>query len=140
MEKKSRFTQVLAIAGTILAWLPILVPVVFAVIRFIKARRFMFDYLAPAELFPVILVGSGLLLWAAIRARSRRSLIGWGLIAAVGFLVTSMVLAEVTGLASGDTEEGGWQWALVLVLLAGFWLGLAGICVGGVLLVRDSTA
>lgn len=137
MGKKDTLTKILAIAGSILVWLPMLAPLVFAVIRFIQARRFLFDYLMPAEIFPVVLVGSGLLVWAAIRARSRRGLIGWGLAAAVGLLICSMALAEVTGLASGETEEGGWQWALVLVLFAGFWLGLVGMGVGGVLLVRD---
>ena len=57
----------------------------------------------PAELFPVVLVGGGLLVWAAIRAGLRRGIIGWGLAAAVGFLIVSMALAMVTGLASGET-------------------------------------
>jgi hypothetical protein len=137
MEKKDRLTKVLAIVGTVLVWLPILAPVVFSVIRFVQARRFQFDYLMPAELFPVVLVGSGLLLWAAFRARSRREIIGWGLLAMTGLLVISQALAVVTGLASGETETGGWQWALVLALFAGFWLGLLGIAIGGILLVRD---
>jgi len=137
MAKKDRFTKILAIVGTVFVWLPILAPVVFAVIRFIQARRVMFDYFIPAELFPVVLVGSGLLLWAAIRARSRRGIIGWSLGAAVGLLVASMAVAQVTGLDSGETEMGGWQWAIVLVLFAGFWLALLGIAIGGILLVRD---
>ena len=137
MGKKDRLTKVLAIVGTILVWLPILAPVVFAATRFIQARRFLFDYLMPAELFPVVLVGSGLLLWAAIRARSRRGIIGWGLLAMTGLLVISQALAVVTGLASGETETGGWQWALVLAMFVGFWLALVGIAIGGILLVRD---
>jgi zinc transporter ZupT len=137
MEKKDKLTKTLAIAGTVLVWLPMLAPVFFSVIRFIQARRFMFDYLVPAEFFPVALVGGGLLLWAAFRARSRREVIGWGLAAAVGLLIVSMAVATVTGLASGETEEGGWQWALVLILIAGFWLALVGTGVGGILLVRD---
>jgi len=137
MEKKGKFTKILAIAGTILVWLPMLAPAVFAVIRLIQARRFLFDFLMPAELFPVTLAGGLLLLWAALRARSRRGLIGWGLVAAVGLLIASMAVAAVTGLDSGETEEGGWQWALVLILFAGFWLGLLGVGVGGVLLVRS---
>ena len=136
MAKKNRFTLILAIVGTVLVWLPILAPVVFAVIRFIQARRVMFDYFTPAELFPVVLVGSGLLLWAAIRARSRRGIIGWSLGAAVGLLVASMAVAQVTGLDSA-ADPGGWQMALVLILFAGFWLALLGIAIGGILLVRD---
>ena len=137
MAKKDRFTQILAIVGTVLVWLPILAPVFFAVIRFIQSRRFMLDYFFPAELFPVVLVGSGLLLWAALRARSRRGIIGWSIGTAVGLLVASMAVATVTGLDSGEVEMGGWQYALVLVLFAGFWLALLGIAIGGILLVRD---
>jgi hypothetical protein len=62
MEKKDVLTKILAIVGTVLVWIPILAPVVFSVIRFIAQRRFRFDYLMPAELFPAALVGGGLLL------------------------------------------------------------------------------
>ncbi len=41
-----------------------------------RERIFRFDYLMPAELFPATLVGGGLLIWAALRAHSRRRLIG----------------------------------------------------------------
>jgi hypothetical protein len=137
LEKKGVFTKILAITGTVLAWLPILAPVFFSVIALIAIQVFRFDYLMPAELFPVALVGGGLLLWAALRARSRQRLVGWGLAVAAGLLVGSQALAVVTGLASGETEPGGWWWALVLILLAGYSLTLVVIGIGGVLLLRD---
>ena len=87
MEKKNILTKILAIAGTALAWFPILAPVVLSIPGLIAERVFRFDYLMPAELFPVALVGGGLLLGAALRARSRRGLIGWGLGIAAGLLV-----------------------------------------------------
>lgn len=96
-----------------------------------------FDWLMPAELFVVALVGGGALLWAAIRARSRRALIGWSLGIAVVSLVGSQALAVVTGLASGATEPAGWPWALVVALLALYSLALVAMGVGGVLLIRD---
>ncbi|MBN1811399.1 MAG: hypothetical protein JXA14_06160 [Anaerolineae bacterium] len=80
----------------------------------ITERIFRFDYLLPAEFFLAALVGGGLLVWAALRARSRRRLIGWGLGIAVGLLVGGQALAVVTGLASGETEPTGWWWVLVL--------------------------
>jgi hypothetical protein len=40
-----------------LAWFPILAPIVFAVGSLLRDGRFRFDYLMPAELFPVVLVG-----------------------------------------------------------------------------------
>ncbi|HEX3046130.1 MAG TPA: hypothetical protein VHY08_15350, partial [Bacillota bacterium] len=78
MEKKDVFTKALAVAGTILVWLPILSTLVTSMAALIIDRVFRFDYLMPAEFFPVALVGAGLLLWAALWVHSRRALIGWG--------------------------------------------------------------
>ena len=137
MEKKGVLTKILAIVGTVFVWFPILAPVLLSVAVIIKEHTFLFDYLMPAELFPAILVGGGLLIWAALRARSRRRLIGWGLGIAVGLLVGGQVLAVVTGLASGETEPAGWWWALVLASIVIYTLALVVIGVGGVLLLRD---
>jgi hypothetical protein len=137
MEKKGVLTKILAIVGTMLVWFPILAPVLLSVAVIITERMFRFDYLMPAELFPATLVGGGLLIWAALRARSRRRLIGWGLGIAVGLLVGGQVLAVVTGLASGETEPAGWWWALVLASIVVYSLALVVIGVGGVLLLRD---
>jgi hypothetical protein len=137
MEKKGVLTKILAIVGTMLVWFPILAPVLLSMAVIIQEHMFRFDYLMPAELFPATLVGGGLLIWAALRARSRRGLIGWGLGIAVGLLVGGQVLAVVTGLASGETEPAGWWWALVLASIVIYSLVLVVIGVGGVLLLRD---
>ena len=137
MEKKDVLTKILAIAGTALVWFPILAPVLLSVVVIITGRLFRFDYLMPAEFFPVALAGGGLLMWAALRARSRQRLIGWGLGIAAGFLAGGQVLAVVTGLASGATEPTGWWWMLVLVSLVMYSLALVAMGVGGMLLLRD---
>jgi len=137
MEKKGVLTKILAIAGTVLVWFPILAPVLLSVAVIIKERMFRFDYLMPAELFPATLAGGGLLIWATLRARSRRGIIGWGLGSAVGLLVGGQALAVATGLASGETEPAGWWWALVLASIVVYSLALVVIGVGGVLLLRD---
>ena len=137
MERKDVLTKILAIAGTALVWFPILAPVLFSVAVIITGRVFRFDYLMPAELFPAALVGGCLLIWAALRARSRRRLIGWGLGIAAGLLVGGQVLAVVSGLASGETEPAGWWWALVLASIVVYSLALVVIGVGGLLLLRD---
>ncbi len=140
MSKKDVFTKTLATAGTVLVWLPILAPVLLAVTVSVRAHVSLLshlDYLMPAELFPVALVGGGLLLWAALRTRVRRRLVAGSLAGAVILLVGSQAVAVVTGLASGRTEPTGWQWALVLALLALFVLALIAMGVGGVLLLRD---
>jgi hypothetical protein len=137
MKENDVLTRILAIAGTVLAWFPILAPVLFSIAALLREGVFRFDYLMPAELFPAALVGGGLLLWAALRARSRRGLIGWSLGIAIGLLVGGQMLAVVTGLASGRTEATGWWWAPVLASIVVYTLALAAIGVGGILLLRD---
>ena len=134
---KNNLTKGLAIVGTVLVWLPVLAPFVFSLLGFFRRGFFNFDYLMPAEFFLVFLVGGGLLLWAALRARSHREVIGGGLGAAVIFLAASMVLASATGLASGAVEPGGWQFILVIGLIAAYSLAVVVTGVAGVRLVRD---
>ena len=137
MEKKNILTKVLAITGTVLVWFPILAPIILTTILLIVERIFRFDYLMPAELFPFALVGSGLLLWAALRAHSRTKLIGWGLGIAILMLFGGQGVAVLTGLASGEIEPIGWIWWLVLASLAIYSLALIFVGAGGALLLRD---
>jgi hypothetical protein len=137
MEKKSVFTKILAILGTILVWFPILAPVLFGIAALFSRGRFLFDYLMPAEFFPIELIGALLLLWAALRMRSWLKLILWGSACAVLLLVGSQALAVVTGLASGETEPVGLWWMLTLVGILGYVIALVVIGVGGILLLRD---
>jgi len=135
--EKSIITKILAVAGTALVWFPNLAPIVLSAALLISSRIFRFDYLMPAELFPVALVGGGLLLWAALRCKRRQALIGWGLGAAVVLLGGSEGLAVVTGLASGVREATGVWWALVLASLVLYILALVVMGIGGILLLRD---
>jgi hypothetical protein len=136
MEKKNAFNQILAVAGVVLVWFPLLAPVLFMLAGLIRSGMFRFDYLMPAELFPFALAGGLILLWAALRAKIWVKLIAWGLGGAVVLLLGSQGLALVTGLANGTTEPGGWAWALVVVALVGFVLALVAVGVGGALLLR----
>jgi hypothetical protein len=139
MAKKDNLTKGLAISGTVLAWLPILAPIVFSGIFFLAERELRFDYLMPAELFLVGLAGSLLLLWAAFRARSHRGRIGVSLAIAIAIvaLVSSQGVAVLTGLASGTQPAVGWRWTIVVSLLAVYILALLVVAVGGLLLCRD---
>lgn len=137
MEKKGVFTKILTIVGMALVWFPLLAPVLFAALSYIQDRRLRLDYLMPAELFPAVLVGAGLLVWAALRAHSHRKIILWGLAGAAGTLALSQAMAVVTGLASGQTEPAGWPLALVMALLIAYILAVGVIGVGGFLLLGD---
>jgi hypothetical protein len=137
MDRVGVLTKVLAVVGTVFVWFPILATVGISLVGSFRSRLFRFDYLMPAELFPFALAGGGLLVWAALRARSRRGIIGWGLGAAIGLLVAGQALAVATGLASGETEPAGWMWAVVLLSIVFYSLALVVTGVGGVLLLRD---
>ena len=137
MKDKGVFTKILAIAGTVFVWFPILAPILLSAVHFIQAGVFRFDYLMPAELFPFALAGGLLLIWAAIRTRARLKLIGWSFGIAVGMLVGGQALAVGTGLASGETEPTGWSWALVIGSVIIFVLAVISVGAGGILLLRD---
>jgi hypothetical protein len=137
MQKKDVLTKVLAIAGTILVWFPILAPVFFSIEHYLRSRRFMIDYLMPAELFPAVLLGGILLLWGAFRSKRQRKLIGGSLAAAIVLPFLGGGLAAATGLASGKIAVGGWQSALVFAFIALYTLAVICLGVAGILLIRD---
>lgn len=137
MENKGTLTKILAVAGTILAWLPILAPILFSAVLLVRAHIFRVDYLMPAELFFLVIIGGGLLLWAAVRSRLNWKLFGWTLGIAAALFFGMQGLAVVTGLADGSTPMGGWQWMLVLGALALYIVTVVVIAVSGVLLLRD---
>jgi hypothetical protein len=85
MEKKDAFTKIIAIVGTVVMWFPILAPVLISVMYFSEEGVFIFDYLIPAELFLVVLIGGVLLTWAALR-RHVQKLIVWSYGLAIGLL------------------------------------------------------
>jgi hypothetical protein len=137
MQGKAVFTKILATLGTVLVWLPVLIPILLSIAFLASEGMFLLDYLMPAELSLLVLVGGVLLLWAALRRHARWGLIGWGLGSAVVLLLGSQGLAVATGLADGRTAIGGWQWALVLAMLIGYDIAVILTGVGGVLMLRD---
>jgi hypothetical protein len=137
MENKGTVTKTLAVVGTIFVWLPILAPVLFSGVLLARAHILRVDYLMPAELGLFAFGGGILLLVAAIRTRSHVKLIAWGLGMALVMMVGIMVIPVLTGLADGTTPIGGWEWMLVLGILAVYTLAVVAVGVGGILLLRD---
>lgn len=137
MQTRNILTKILAIVGTVLAWFPVLAPILLAIIALLTRGRFLFDYLMPAELFLFALVGSGLLLWATIRAHSRTRFILWGLGIAVLMFVGVQWFAALTGLDTGETQPVGWIWGLAILMLLIHSVGIILVGVGGVLLLSD---
>ena len=136
MERRNIFTKVLAVAGTALAWAPILFMILISVVRTAQTGILRADFLIPAELFPVELAGALLLLWAALRARAYSKHIGYALLAAAVFLIGGQAVAVVSGLASGETEPTGILWTVVIASIVLYTLALVQVCIAGILLLR----
>jgi hypothetical protein len=137
MEKKETLTKTLAIVGTLLVWFPLLAPVILTVIFYFNRRMLRFDYLIPAELFPIGLLGGIALVWAAHRAGAWQRLIDWGLGITVGSLVFGQALAVLTGLATGEMEPAGFWFVILIASLVVYWLAMIATGVGGVLLLKQ---
>lgn len=135
MKDGKSFNRALVIAGTALVWLPLLAPVILMLVSAFQRGRLLFDFLMPAELFPVVLAGGLMLLWAALRTQNQRRLVAGCLGLGVALLFGGQGLAVVTGLASGETPIGGWQFYLVSAMIAGYALCAVGMGVGGILLL-----
>jgi hypothetical protein len=135
--KKDALAKSLAIFGSLFVWTPLLAPLIFGLISLAADHRFRFDYLMPAEFFPVGFVGGLLLVWAANRSGLQKKLTGWGLVIAVASLVLGQVLAVDTGLASGEMQPEGFWFVMVMASLVLFWLAMSAIGVGGLLLVNQ---
>lgn len=114
MKSSQVINRIVIILGTVLVLLPVAAPLIFGFFSLAGDGIYRLDYLMPAELFFVVLVGGLLLLFGAFRMKEFRGLIGGLLAAAVVFLFGSQGLAVVTGLADGSIEPTGWQFYLVM--------------------------
>jgi hypothetical protein len=136
MEKKNVLSKILAIAGTVLVWLPIVAPVFFGLVSLIANGQFRFDYLMPAEFFPIAILGGGLIFWAAVRERTHVKRIAWTYGIMIGALIACMILPVVTGIDDAAFEPTGWRFAIVLAALVLYTLAVIATGVCGIILCR----
>lgn len=118
MEKNGKFLKILTVVGTVLVWIPLVVPILLSIPVTVSTGTLRFDYLMPAELSPFSLFGGLMLAVAAFLARSYRKPILWSLLISVVALVGGQIYAVVSGLASGSIAAEGLPWAVVLTSLA----------------------
>ncbi len=137
MNNRGTFSKILAILGTTMVWIPILVPILMTAIRLLQQGGFNFDYLIPAELFVLALIGAGSLILVARRARLRWRLVGWGLGIAAVMLGAGQAVALATGLASAEAHEAGWPLVVVQGTIYVYILALVVTGIGGILLVSS---
>ena len=141
MSKGRGLTRGLAIAGTVLVWLPLVCSPVLVMLMGPQAIRvrdvgtfLLVLGVGASDLYPLALVGGCLLMWAAVRARSHRWAIGLGL----GAQITDLAVMQVRNAmmaSGGPAASTSWpEWA-TSVSVSALWAGWIVAAVAGVSLV-----
>lgn len=136
MKKKVRLLRILVYIGAACIWLPLITPLIFSIIHLFMTGSLMIDYLMPAELLPMVLVGGVLFTYIAFRIRSHRLIISLSAAGTVLLFLAISVAASLTGLASGANEPEGWRLFLVMSLLAGYIIDVIVLGLGGISLIK----
>ena len=136
MDSKPKTSWILALIGTILVWFPIAAMLLTSLVGSIQSGQFRMDTLMPAELFLSVLIGGGLLLWAAFRSKHLKLPIVLTFCAAILLPLGAQGLAMLTGLADGRIGmDSGWfivvATSLGLYILAEIALGILGVLLLG---------
>jgi hypothetical protein len=135
-KTKSILSKVLAIAGTVLVWLPILFMFLTAIVGSIAAKTLLFDYLMLAELFFLVLAGAVLLFVAGLLSNTLAKWFGWSSAAAVLSLAGAQLIAIASGLAYGDREPSGVVFGVVIGMVVLYNILVVGVGVLGILLIK----
>jgi hypothetical protein len=77
-----------------------------------------------------------MIFWAALLSKYYLKLIISTMAAAVIFLVSSMAIASISGLASGAMEPRGLVWGIVVAALILYVITTAGIGVEGIFIIK----
>jgi hypothetical protein len=136
MKDKIILKKILAIAGTVIVLVPFAFMIITSIVGSIQMGMFRMDYLIPAEMAPLILLGALMIFWAALLSKYYLKLIISTMAAAVIFLVSSMAIASISGLASGAMEPRGLVWGIVVAALILYVITTAGIGVEGIFIIK----
>lgn len=137
MGKHDALAKSLAIVGTALVILPLLAPIILGISSLGAGAGFGIDYLMPFEIYPVTLVGVGLLVWASFRAHARKAAVGIAVAGMIGGIILGSISAQVTGIANSVEQLETWKYVLTSALAAVSLAFQVGLAVIGTLLTRD---
>ena len=137
MKRVAVWVRAVCVVGTIVVSVPVLAPLVFTRWGGLGTDHFNFDWLMPAELFPLAFLGGLVLLGVALRVHLHRALVAWGLGIAAASLVTGLGFASVSGLASGATQPVGPPMWFLAAMLAIYTAAVTEMAIAGIILSRD---
>ena len=133
-----KFSKALVIVATALVWFPIITPFFLTLIVLFSEGEFRFDFLMPAELFPLAFIGGIILLWFSRRTGAFQKQVAWSFGVAVAALVGSQAIAVATGIASGEREASGLFFTLIVSVYVVYLISHVALGIYGIKLFRDS--
>jgi hypothetical protein len=136
MKNKSLISKIIAITGTILVWIPIIAPVLLTIIFLIIKGRFAFDFLMPMELIFLVIIGAILLIISSIIMKFKWKIIGISLGTIISIFILGQFIAEITGIASGETEMTSTLYFIMITFVIIYIISLIILGISGITLVK----
>ena len=122
MSWKHKIINIIFILGCILVWLPFILPLIFAFISLAQSGRFLFDFLIPMEIFPVVIIGALLIVATHLIRKLPVKIVVGSFIGIILSLLFAMIYAELSGVASGKTDIVSFPGFLILLSLIIYYL------------------
>lgn len=132
MHYQKTLFKIFAILGTLAVWAPTVFMVVSSLFGSLASGTFLMDFLLPAELFLIELVGMLLLVFASWKEGHLFKPLVFLSVGAIVCMATIVIFAEATGMATGSGDPQLWMeifvYAFTLLMSACFillgWVGL----------------
>jgi len=137
MGKHDALAKTLAIVGTLLVVLPLVLPLALSLRSIGRPGGYRMDYLMLFEVYPVTLVGALLIVWASFRARLQKRGVGITIAIMLGALVLAGVAAQVTGIAQSVEQLETWRYVLTAGLGVVSIIAQITLAALGALIIKD---
>ena len=119
--------KIFGIGGTVAVWAPTTLMLIFSLVGFLSSGTFHMDFLLPAELFLIELVGMLLLVFSAWKeGHYFCPLLGLS-IGSIASMATIVIFAEATGMANGTVNPLPWMLVVFYIFTALMSLGFIGV-------------
>ncbi len=109
MKYQKTLFRIFAILGTLAVWAPTALMLITSIFGSISSGSFLMDFLLPAELFLIELIGILLLVFSSWKeGHYFKPITGFSL-GAIFCMATIVIFAEATGLDSGPADPALWK-------------------------------